>query len=897
VLLDEGHVAEEVTHRGQAQDPNQGTKHVVGREDGTVHLGHASHKRRERAHERHEARKDDRDAPMLFVERMRRLKGPAIEPARVFPLENLGADITPDRVIHLIPQDGRHQQHGHGHGQAHGARSSQGAHHEQQRVTGEEGHHHEAGFHKHDEKQQPVYPDAIHLHKLGKVFVDVQDEINQKVCNVHGRALWLELALQRDPAPPRSQGFYNSAMTLEPAREPDFPLPPAPESAPARRTIQELPDELVSQIAAGEVVERPASVVRELVDNALDSGASQITVKLLAGGVRQILVEDDGCGIPVPELPLALRRHATSKIRSLDDLEHVCTMGFRGEALAAIASVSDTSLSSRTPDAAHAHRLDARSGELSPAARAVGTSVEVRELFFSTPARRKFLKSDATELAHCLEAVRRHALARPDVGFSVWHEGKLVEQLRAGTPAQRLADVLGDEFVHTSREVDLAIGPMRIHGRAGLPNAARSRADWQYCYVNGRYVRDKLLAHGVRSAYEDVLHGSRQPTYALFIEIAPELVDVNVHPTKIEVRFRDSRQVHQAARKAVEAALALSRAGQAAEGLGEQARTNTPSGDEGEPASTGFHLQATTEPPKQAPSQQTALPWLRAQDSAPERRWGGWPTAAGKPQDAATVLSTASAPDPFADLNLPRVVAASLDDGETAVPFMAGAEPITRDPSAAPASANDWTSQIPQAKMDDNHEWPLGRAVAQIGGIYVLAENAKGLIIVDMHAAHERVVYERLKAQLAHERLESQPLLIPLTFAATLQEVATAETQRDAMLSLGLDVDAIGPGKLAVRSLPMALMQADGVELARSVLSELAQLDASDVIKRAQHELLATMACHGAVRANRRLTLTEMNALLRDMEATERADQCNHGRPTWRQLSLKELDALFLRGR
>ncbi len=330
-------------------------------------------------------------------------------------------------------------------------------------------------------------------------------------------------------------------MTADPLRSGGFPSEaadtPVPGGAAPRRTIQALPDELVSQIAAGEVVERPASVVRELVDNALDAGATQVTVKLMGGGVRQILVEDDGCGIPVAELPLALQRHATSKIRSLHDLEHVATMGFRGEALAAIASVSESSIASRTAEDAHAHRLDARSGELSPAARAIGTSVEVRELFFSTPARRKFLKSDATELAHCLESVRRHALARPDVGFSVWHEGKLVEQLRPGSLQQRVHDILGDTFVEGSREVELQIGPMRVFGRTGLPDAARSRADWQYCYVNGRYVRDKLIAHGIRSAYEDVLHGSRQPTYVLFIEIDPERVDVNVHPTKIEVRF------------------------------------------------------------------------------------------------------------------------------------------------------------------------------------------------------------------------------------------------------------------------------------------------------------------------------------------------------------------------
>jgi DNA mismatch repair protein MutL len=699
---------------------------------------------------------------------------------------------------------------------------------------------------------------------------------------------------------------------------------PTPIATLARRSIEALPDELISQIAAGEVVERPASVVRELVDNALDAGAAQITVKLMAGGVRQILVEDDGCGIPMAELPLALRRHATSKIRSLDDLEQVSTMGFRGEALAAIASVSDTSLSSRTSLDAHAHRLDARSGELSPAARGVGTSVEVRELFFSTPARRKFLKSEATELAHCLEAVRRHALARPDVGFAVWHEGKLVEQLRPGNAAQRLTDVLGEEFVRNSREVELLIGPMRIHGRAGLPDAARSRADCQYCYVNGRYVRDKLVAHGVRSAYEDVLHGARQPTYALFIEIAPELVDVNVHPTKIEVRFRDSRVVHQAMRRAVEASLALSRAGQAAAGADAVALTPGQAGQGAgqvaagstqaangvrEARDAGVAAGAAWPTPN---SQQTPLPWTRVQDSALERRWAGWPgqNARGSGTGSGDDLLSTS-PPAFADLTLPRLVPAA-EPAETrfgdsagdraawsasAYAAAASAGATGPSPQTSDGSSASWPEQIAPSQLDDQHEWPLGRAVAQIGGVYVLAENAKGLIIVDMHAAHERVVYERLKAQLAHERLESQPLLIPLTFAATPQELATAETQREALLSLGLDVDAIGPGKLAVRATPMALSQADGVELTRSVLAELAQLDASDVVKRAQHELLATMACHGAVRANRRLTLTEMNALLRDMEATERADQCNHGRPTWRQLTLRELDALFLRGR
>ncbi|MDE2076154.1 MAG: DNA mismatch repair endonuclease MutL [Burkholderiales bacterium] len=654
------------------------------------------------------------------------------------------------------------------------------------------------------------------------------------------------------------------------------------QEASSRRTIRELPDELISQIAAGEVVERPASVVRELVDNALDAGSSHVSVKLMAGGIRQILVEDNGHGIPVDELPLALRRHATSKIRSLDELENVATMGFRGEALAAISSVSEMAVASRTEQDAHAHRLDARSGELAPAARQVGTSVEVRELFFSTPARRKFLKSEATELAHCLESIRRHALARPDVSFDVWHEGKLIEKWRAGTAQERLKDVLGEAFIETSRVVDLSIGPMRIHGRAGLPDAARSRSDWQYCYVNGRYVRDKLIAHGIRAAYEDVLHGSRQPTYVLFIEIAPDRVDVNVHPTKIEVRFRDSREVHQGVRKAVEASLALSRAQQApdTEAAGNPALHITATGSAMSiPAAHGVPSPALPLPTKDQSRLPLGAPVVT--DAPLEQRWAGWPTAASSPDSSSLAVKANPLADSL-DTPLTRPVGMQAQERLNTTAWTAS---LLESPAAPPVDAGS------------DQDWPLGRAVAQIGGIYVLAENAKGLIIVDMHAAHERVVYERLKAQLAHERLESQPLLIPLVFAATPQEMATADTQRDTLLSLGLDLDAIGPGKLALRSTPQALTQADGIELARSVLAELAQVEASDVIQRAQHELLATMACHGAVRANRRLTLTEMNALLRDMEATDRVDQCNHGRPTWRQLTLKELDALFLRGR
>ena len=583
-----------------------------------------------------------------------------------------------------------------------------------------------------------------------------------------------------------------------------------------RRPIRDLPDELISQIAAGEVVERPASVVRELVDNALDAGATQVTVRLAAGGVRLIAVEDDGCGIAREELPMALRRHATSKIGSLADLESVATMGFRGEALAAIASVSELSLLSRTAGQATAFLLHAGTGELRPAARAVGTTVEVKELFFSTPARRKFLKSDATELAHCIEAVRRHALARPDVGFAIWHEGKLVEQWRPASPDERLADVLGRELIEQSVLVEYGGGAVRVRGRAGVPDAARSRADQQFAYVNGRFVRDKVVAHAARSAYEDVLHGQRQPVYAIYLEIDPARVDVNVHPTKIEVRFRDSREVHQAVRHALEYALAAPRAG--------------------------------------------AMP---------------------ADADAAPLVGSRA---PVPDWTQPRIDF-SPPGGHRVSDLAALWQPSSPEAGPAPAAG------LPEG------EWPLGRAIAQLQGIYILAENRDGLVIVDMHAAHERIIYERLKRQSDHSGITSQPLLIPATFAATPQEIATAEAGAGTLQALGLEITAFSPRTLAVRAVPTSLAQGDAVELARSVLAELSQHDASTAVERARNELLGTMACHGAVRANRKLTLDEMNALLRQMEETERADQCNHGRPTWRQLALRDLDALFMRGR
>ena len=706
--------------------------------------------------------------------------------------------------------------------------------------------------------------------------------------------------------------------------------PPVTPPANPPRSIRALPDELVSQIAAGEVIERPASVVRELVDNALDAGARQITVRLLAGGVRSISVEDDGCGIAPEQLVLALQRHATSKIVNLQELESVATMGFRGEALAAIASIADLSISSRTAEAAFASRLDARSGELMAAARAQGTSVEVRELFFSTPARRKFLKTDATEAAHCLEAVRRHALARPDVAFAVWHDGKLVEQWRRTEASQRLADVLGEGFIAQSRALLPVVpallteqggrpgGGVRVWGRIGLPDAARARADQQYAYVNGRYVRDRVIGHGARSAFDDVLHGNRQPSWVLFIEIDPTRVDVNVHPTKIEVRFRDGREVHQAVRHAVEAALALSRApaagaglpvfdgaAQAAGGLAAGLAGGWMGGSAGGPSAWQTPAEALGLGPGEDPSSaRFGLGGsLAGRPAAGRHAWSapgpGSQTVLGL-QDLAVLYTQEPAPRWLAAAPLAGLDAASTATG-TASPASAMAATTATAPAGAAASA------APSAAADNAAAWPLGRALAQLAGAYILAENAQGLVVVDMHAAHERIVYERLKSARAGQAplrpdgseapMASQPLLIPATFAATPTEVAVAEAQADALAALGLDVAPLSPGVLAVRARPAALPDADPVALARAVLADLGEMDGSRLVQRARDELLATMACHGAVRANRQLTLPEMNALLRDMERTERADQCNHGRPTWRQISTRELDSLFLRGR
>ena len=594
------------------------------------------------------------------------------------------------------------------------------------------------------------------------------------------------------------------------------------------RQIKELPDELISQIAAGEVVERPASVVRELIDNALDAGATQITLRLLAGGVRSIVLEDNGSGIPHSQLTLALRRHATSKIASLNDLESLDTMGFRGEALAAVSSVSDMSIISQTADQPHAWRIDARTGEIAPAARSIGTTIEVRELFFSTPARRKFLKTDATELAHCVESARRHALSRPDVAFAIWSDGKLHDQwLAAINPLERIAQILGNELGSKCLALDHTVGTAGITGFVGTPDLARARADQQYAYVNGRYVRDKVIQHAVRQAFADVLHGSRQPVYVLFVTMDPARVDVNVHPTKIEVRFRDSRDVHSAAYHAVQNALAAPRSGIS---------------------------------PIDAP--QAIL-------------------------DGASQIAAPTRPSGYG-------LQSRLQINE--------AQALWQSSSVQPASLQ--LSTDAGAHLETSNDWMLGRAIAQLQGIYVLAENAQGLVIVDMHAAHERIVYESLKNQLtdqADKRIASQPLLVPATFAATPEEVASAETHAATLAQLGLEVSAFSPKTLAVRAVPASLFNGDAVALARTVLANLAEFDNAEsahaLVEEARNELLSSMACHGAVRANRKLNVDEMNALLRQMEVTERSDQCNHGRPTWRQISIKELDALFMRGR
>ncbi|MFM0309000.1 DNA mismatch repair endonuclease MutL [Paraburkholderia sp. RL17-383-BIF-A] len=654
------------------------------------------------------------------------------------------------------------------------------------------------------------------------------------------------------------------------------------------RAIQPLPDQLISQIAAGEVVERPASVVKELLENALDAGAQSLRILLDEGGVKRISITDDGCGIPENELALALMRHATSKIRSLAELEAVATLGFRGEALASIASVAQMTITSRTADAAHAVRVDAQTGVLSPAAGTQGTTIEVRELYFNTPARRKFLKSEQTELGHCLEQIRRAALARPDVAISVLHNGKAVEHWNASEPPVRVAKILGDTFATAHLPLDESAGPLAVYGCAGLPTASRGRADQQYFFVNGRFVRDKLLTHAVRAAYEDVLHGERYPSYVLFLDLPPEAVDVNVHPSKIEVRFRDSRSIHQFVFHAVQRALARHAGASPETTAGGHAAHLAPSA--GGPASFGA----------------TPLGGAGIGGGSPGAGAGGFGggssgTSGGfgsSPQSGNTWMRQARMTQGTLPVAQPLAFYDALfGRKDTHAGTAEGATLFeVRDSAGEAPSPYNASAPYSTPAFHAADEQPLGFALGQIHGIYVLAQNAHGLVIVDMHAAHERILYEQFKNALADRTIAVQPLLIPLSMQADPIEIGTVEEERDTLDALGFDLAVLSPTTLAIRAVPALLKDADLQALARAVLSDLHAFGGSRVLTERQHELLGTLACHHAVRANRRLTLDEMNALLRQMEATERADQCNHGRPTWYQLTLSDLDRLFMRG-
>ncbi|ALK98814.1 DNA mismatch repair protein [Massilia sp. WF1] len=655
--------------------------------------------------------------------------------------------------------------------------------------------------------------------------------------------------------------------------------------APIHRPIQQLPDQLISQIAAGEVVERPSAVVKELLENALDAGATQVTIRLEEGGVKRIAITDNGKGIPPEELPLALARHATSKIASLTDLENVNTLGFRGEALASIASVAAVSITSRTADAPHAWEIvGSHQGTVSPSSGAFGTTIDVQDLYFNTPARRKFLKSEQTEYGHCAEVVRRIALARPDVSFSLTHNGRTIDHWNVSEAAKRSAQILGNDFAEARLQLDEAAGPLRLHGYVGLPTASKARADGQFFYVNGRFVRDKLLVHAVKAAYEDVLHGDRFPSYVLALELDPAMVDVNVHPSKIEVRFRDSRAVHQFVFHAVQRALAQTSAtahGNAPAPV--SAAEITPSGGSlgnsaGASWGGGFGRDSGNggTPAWRRPHEQTSFgsqlaPASPYASSFPAgSRWDAASSGGGVAQRTENYGALFSAPK----------------SGDAA------------DGKPAPSGFEMPLPGAPQPAHDD--DFPLGFALAQLHGIYILAQNRKGLVLVDMHAAHERILYEQLKnaldAQAGGEQMQVQQMLIPVTFFADAVEVGTAEENRETLQSLGFDIAAVSPTTLAVRAVPVLLKNADAQTLARDVLRDVREYGGSRVLIERRNELLGTLACHTAVRANRILSPQEMNALLRQMEATERADQCNHGRPTWVQLEIAALDKLFLRG-
>ena len=616
--------------------------------------------------------------------------------------------------------------------------------------------------------------------------------------------------------------------------------------------IQLLNPRLANQIAAGEVVERPASVIKELLENSLDAGATRIDIDVEQGGVKLLRVRDDGCGIEEGDLPLALSRHATSKIMDLDDLERVATLGFRGEALASVASVSRLLLTSCSETAEQAWQVETEGRDMNPrvqpAAHPRGTTVEVRDLFFNTPARRKFLRTEKTEFGHLEEVVKRLALSRFDVAFNLRHNGRSVLSLRPAHTEQearrRVASICGPAFVEQSVTIDQERSGLRLWGWVGLATFSRSQADLQYFCVNGRMIRDKLVAHAVRQAYRDVLFNGRHPTFVLFLEVDPAVVDVNVHPTKHEVRFRDGRMVHDFLFSTLYRALA-------------DQRPDSQSGATDD--STGEGLQSTAMPAATGLSAgvfsgQTHMPL-----NEPAPAWSVAPAALERPSPQALAGATQAYTGLY---------------GETAGQH----------------------AQMPPAG-DAGEVPPLGYALAQLHGVFILAENADGLVVVDMHAAHERITYERLKQAMELEGLRSQPLLVPESMAVSQRQADCAEEHAAWFSRLGFALQRMGPETLAIREIPALLRQADAAQLVQDVLADLMEFGTSDRIEAHRNELLATMACHGSVRANRRLTLAEMNALLRDMEQTERSGQCNHGRPTWTRMSMGELDKLFLRGR
>ncbi|MDN7140275.1 DNA mismatch repair endonuclease MutL [Pseudomonas sp. JQ170] len=629
--------------------------------------------------------------------------------------------------------------------------------------------------------------------------------------------------------------------------------------------IELLSPRLANQIAAGEVVERPASVIKELLENSLDSGARRIDVEVEQGGVKLLRVRDDGSGIAADDLPLALARHATSKIRDLEDLERVMSLGFRGEALASISSVARLTLTSRTRDAEQAWQVETEGRDMAPrvqpAAHPVGTSVEVRDLFFNTPARRKFLKTEKTEFDHLQEVIRRLALARFDVGFHLRHNGKSILSLHEAhddtARARRVAAICGPGFLEQALPIEIERNGLHLWGWVGLPTFSRSQADLQYFFVNGRAVRDKLVAHAVRQAYRDVLFNGRHPTFVLFLEVDPTGVDVNVHPTKHEVRFRDGRMVHDFLYGTLHRALADVR-----------------------------------------PEDQLAAPAATSEIIRPSGIQAGEFGPQGEMRLAANLLE-----QPVAEPGMRPMAGSGAAGSGAGYQYQYTPRPAQAVPAAEAQSVyreffaplNDATpAALPEGQGDVP---PLGYALAQLKGIYILAENAVGLVLVDMHAAHERIMYERLKVAMASEGLSGQPLLVPESLALSQREADCAEEHAEWFQRLGFELQRLGPESLAIRQIPALLKQAEANRLVQDVLADLMEYGTSDRIQAHLNELLGTMACHGAIRANRRLAVAEMNGLLRDMENTERSGQCNHGRPTWTQLGLDDLDKLFLRGR